>query len=91
MERERKPALPGLVCSALPCLPSCLPACLPAWGYHIIIASFISLFINIHVALPFTQMAITLTLTLTLTLMLTPERWANPSLFAWREGGQHDI
>lgn len=63
VEREKKPALPGLACSALLCLPSCLPA----WGYHIIIASFISLFINIHVALPFTQMAITLTLTLMLT------------------------
>lgn len=54
-------AWPALLCSAS------LPACLPAWGYHIIIASFISLFINIHVALPFTQMAITLTLTLMLT------------------------
>lgn len=53
----------NLLCLAWPALPPFLPA----WGYHIIIASFISLFINIHVALPFTQMAITLTLTLMLT------------------------
>lgn len=47
VEREKKPALPGLACSALLCLPSCLSACLPG-------VITLSLPVSFHCSLIFT-------------------------------------